>query len=193
MNAINLDLLPSCSEAIAKILEKGALGQVVLHECGKSQENYENFWLSLVGGEGEKTEATKEARNLLIQELPKQFQYITAFHGCRVYVPDSYRRDGIMACEPKRLLKWAIECFEWKKEDAWEAFNRIDQKYLEHNEGKVYAVKSMRFYMKNRNGYCHAKGSELLGIIASQMKPNRREELYRNGEPSIIEFLVPLK
>ena len=184
MNAINIDLLPTYSGAIEKILEKRSLGRAVLQECRKSAKNYSNFRLSLIGGEGRKTEVTKEARNLLIQELPKQFQYITAFHGCRVYEPESYRSKGIMVCEPKKLLQWAIEYFEWKKEEVWEALGRLKQDssgYLKHNAGKVYAVKSMKYYMEEGNGYGHAKGSELLSCIASRIKPNRKEDLYRNG------------
>lgn len=196
MNAINIDLLPTYSGAIEKILEKRSLGRAVLQECRKSAKNYSNFRLALIGGEGRKTEVTKEARNLLIQELPKQFQYITAFHGCRVYEPKSYRRDGILVCEPKKLLQWAIQYFGWKKEKVWEALDRLKQDcsdYLEHNAGKVYAVKSMMYYMEEENGFCHTKGSELLSCMASQMKPNRKEDLYRKGEPSIIKFRIPIQ
>ena len=196
MNAINIDLLPSFSGTIAKILEKGTLDRAVLQECRKSAENYGNFRLSLIGGEGKKTEATKAASNLLSKELPKQFQYITGFHGCRVYEPERYRRDGIMACDPIKLLQWAIEYFRWNNEDAWETFDKFKQEYpyyLEHNAGRVYAVKSMRYHMEEENGFCHSKGSELLSCIASRMKPNRSEDLYRKGEPSIIEFLMPLQ
>ena len=47
--------------------------------------------------------------------------------------------------------------------------------------------------MEEENGFCHSKGSELLRCIASRMRPNRREDLYRNGEPSIIEFQMPFQ
>ena len=195
MNAINMDLLPSWSGAIAKILEEGTLGRTVLQECRKSAKIYSNFRLSLIGGEGKKTEATKAAGDLLLKELPKQFEFITAFHGCRVYEPEWYRRDGLIACEPKMFLQRYIEYFGWNKEDAWRAFDKLKQDipgYLPHNEGKVYAVRSMRYYMEARSGFCHAKGSELLSRIASRMKPSRRKELYKRGEPSIIQFQVPL-
>lgn len=195
MNAINMDLLPSWSGAVAEILEKGALDRTVLQECRKSADNYKNFQLSLIGGEGEKTEATRAARDLLLKELPKQYRSVTFFHGCRVYEPEWYRRDGIMVCEPERLLQRHIEWLGWKMEDACKALDRINQEdpnYLAHNEGKVFAVKSMSFHMEARSGFCHAKGSELLNRIASRMKPSRKEELYKIGEPSIIEFQVPL-
>ena len=195
LNAINMDLLPSWSGAVATILEKRALGRTVLQECRKNTDNYKKFQLSLIGGEGEKTEATKAARDLLLKELPKQFRYVTYFHGCRVYEHEWYRRDGIMVCEPEWLLQRHIECLGWKMEDALQALDKLKQDipgYLPHNEGKVFAVWSMSFHMEARSGFCHAKGSELLGLIASNMNPNRKEELYKIGEPSIIEFQVPL-
>lgn len=188
---INIDNLPSYCGKIEGILEDAGLLASVKYECRESEEGFRNFWSYLDSREGSSLVARK-ALEVLSQEIPKHISHITAFHGCRVDAPENYRKHGLKACDPQQIVKDAITRFG--DEDQVREIARELRKngYIQHNGGKIYAVKSMKHHMEN-GGLCHATGSELLGLIAKRLTPSREEELYSNGEPSVIEFLVPLE
>lgn len=188
---INIDNLPSYCGIVEKILEESGLLASVKCECRESEEGFRNFWSYLDSREGSSLVARK-ALEVLSQEIPKHISHITAFHGCRVDAPENYRKHGLKACDPEQIVKDAIARFGDEGQIRAIARELRQNGYIQHNAAKVYSVKSMKHHMEN-GGLCHATGSELFGIIAKRLTPSREEELYRNGEPSIIEFLVPLE
>jgi len=186
---LNIDKPSVYFDIIEGILEGGKLLREVCEECRKSEESFRNFWRFLDAREGDSTLAPY-ALELLCKEVPSHFDYITAFHGCRVYESEQYRCGGLKVGDPNDILLEAIERFEAEAQVRSIYEQLRNEGYTAHNAGKVYGVKSIKHHME-RGGLCHAKGSELLGIIASRMTPNKIEQLYNTGEPSIIEYLVP--
>jgi hypothetical protein len=65
------------------------------------------------------------------------------------------------------------------------------QDYIRDNGGKVCAVKSLKARQEN-GGYGQTQGSETLRNILSRHCPSALERILQIGEPSIIEFVIPV-
>ena len=121
-------------------------------------------------------------------EFWEQYDFYTGFHGCFVENPDDYRLRGIRAGNPDEIYRIAVEKFG-REEKIRTVFEDLRETgYLEHNTGKVFAVQSIE-YFKEDGGFCHAKGSELLGMVAKKIGLSS-EDIYASGDPSIIEFVA---
>ena len=192
MGQINIDFLPSYAPFIEETLRGEDLYTGLLSEALSSEASFRSLWnhLDTNGIDGESKIASDCVR-AISEAVSQMCSHVTAFHGCRVYSEETYREKGIQKSDTEAILKNAIERFgsEEQVRKIYAALQR--QGYTTHNGGKVYGVKSMKHHMEN-GGFCHAKGSELLGIIASRMSPNMEANLYSSGEPSIIEYLVPI-
>ena len=191
MYAINIDFLPSYASLIEETLRGEDLLTGLRSESLESEASFRSLWLHLDtnGIEGESKVASDCVR-AISKAVSLKCCHITAFHGCRVYSVETYREYGIRKSDTEAILQNAIDRLG-AEEQVREIYASLQsQGYTSHNGGKVYGVKSMKHHMEN-GGLCHAKGSELLGIIASRMSPNMEATLYRTGEPSIIEYLVP--
>ena len=191
MPAINIDFLPSYAPLIEEALRAENIYSGLLSECLESEDSYRSLWLHLDtnGIEGDSRVAGECVRKIS-NAISLKCSHITAFHGCRVYSAETYRENGIRRSDTEAILQNAIDRLG-AEEQVREIYASLQsQGYTSHNGGKVYGVKSMKHHMDN-GGLCHAKGSELLGIIASRISPNMEATLYRTGEPSIIEYLVP--
>ena len=162
----------------------------MLCECLESEDSFRSLWqhLDTDGIEGESRVAAACVEEIC-RTICEKCGYVVAFHGCRVYTAQTYREYGIQSSNTESILRNAIERFgsDTQVRKIYTTLQR--EGYTCHNGGKVYGVKSIKHHMEN-GGLCHAKGSELLGIIASRMSPNTESSLYRTGEPSIIEYLV---
>ena len=193
MGPINIDFLPSYAPLIEESLHAEDLYTELQSETLASEASYRSLWLHLDtnGIEGDSRVAGDCVRKIS-NAISLKCSHITAFHGCRVYSAETYRENGIQRSDTEAILQNAIARLG-AEEQVREIYASLQsQGYTSHNGGKVYGVKSMKHHMEN-GGLCHAKGSELLGIIASRMSPNMEASLYRTGEPSIIEYLVPTK
>ena len=192
MDPINIDFLPSYAPLIEETLHAEDLYTVLLGETLKSEKSFRSLWnhLDTNGIDGESRVAGDCVR-VISKAVSLKSGYITAFHGCRVDSAETYREKGIQKSYTEAILKNAIERFG-AEEQVREIYATLQsQGYTIHNSGKVYGVKSIKYHME-RGSLCSAKGSELLGIIASRMSPNMEAILYSSGEPSIIEYLVPI-
>lgn len=193
MGPIHLDFLPSYAPLLEETLRAEDLYGGLLSETLASETGFRSLWnhLDTNGIDGESKVASDCVR-VISKAVSLKCSHVTAFHGCRVYSAEAYREDGIRKSDTEAILQNAIERFG-AEEQVREIYATLQsQGYTTHNGGKVYGVKSMKHHMEN-GGLCHAKGSELLGIIASRMSPNMEANLYTSGEPSIIEYLVPIE
>ena len=193
MGPINLDFLPSYAPLIEETLHAEGLYTGLLGETLASEASFRSLWnhLDTNGIDGE-SEVASDCVRATRNAVSLKCSHVTAFHGCRVYSAETYREDGIRKSDTEAILQNAIERFG-DEEQVREIYATLKSHgYTTHNGGKVYGVKSMKHHMEN-GGLCHAKGSELLGIIASRMSPNMEANLYSGGEPSIIEYLVPIE
>lgn len=178
------------ASTITDILGRKSLLKKIHEHCGCDEINFRKFWNYLDANEGPNPLA-ESSLSVLCEELMNVFTHIKAYHGCRMYPESTYDQNGILCSSPEKLIEWAIQKFG-DREQVTQIVKELGGEYISHNSSKVYAVKSMRHFQEN-GGYCHAKGSELLGIIAKRMTPSRENELYAIGEPSIIEFLIPIR
>ena len=191
MPAINIDFLPSFAPLIEETLRVENIYSPLLRECLESEESYRGLWLHLdTNGIDSDSKVAGDCVRKICNAIRLKCSHVTAYHGCRVYSAETYRENGIRKSDTEAILQNAIERFG-AEEHVRDIYASLQgQGYTSHNGGKVYGVKSMKHHMEN-GGLCHAKGSELLGIIASRMSPNMEATLYSSGEPSIIEYLVP--
>ena len=192
MYTINIDFLPSYASLIDETLHAEDLYTGLLRESLASEAGFRSLWnhLDTNGFDGESKVASDCVRAIR-KAVSLKCSHVTAFHGCRVYSAETYRENGIRKSDTEAILQNAIERFG-AEEQVREIYATLQsQGYTIHNSGKVYGVKSIKYHME-RGSLCSAKGSELLGIIASRMSPNMEAILYSSGEPSIIEYLVPI-
>lgn len=193
MEPASIDFLPSYAPLIKETLHTEDLYTGLLGETLASEASFRSLWnhLDTNGIDGESKVASDCVRAIR-KAVSLKCSHVTAFHGCRVYSAETYREDGIRKSDTEAILQIAIERFgdEGQVRGIYGALQ--GQGYTTHNGGKVYGVKSMKHHMEN-GGLCHAKGSELLRYIASRMSPNMEANLYSSGEPSIIEYLVPIE
>ena len=192
MGPINLDFLPSYAPLIEETLHAEGLYTGLLRETLETETGFRSLWnhLDTNGIDGE-SKVADDCVRAISEAINQTCGHVTAFHGCRVYSAEAYREDGIRKSDTEAILQNAIERFG-AEEQVREIYATLQsQGYTTHNGGMVYGVKSMKHHME-KGGLCHAKGSELLGIIASRMSPNMEAILYSSGEPSIIEYLVPI-
>ena len=193
MGPINLDFLPSHAPLIEETLHAEGLYTGLLRETLETETGFRSLWnhLDTNGIDGESKVASDCVRAIR-KAVSLKCSHVTAFHGCRVYSAETYREDGIRKSDTEAILQIAIERFgdEGQVRGIYGALQ--GQGYTTHNGGKVYGVKSLKHHME-RGSLCSAKGSELLRYIASRMSPNMEANLYSSGEPSIIEYLVPIE
>lgn len=193
MGPVNLDFLPSYAPLIQETLRAEDLYMGLLCETLASETSFRSLWNHLdPNGNGGESKVASDCVRAISKAVRLKCSHVTAFHGCRVCSAAMYRDNGIRKSDTEGILQNAIERFG-AEEQVREIYGALQsQGYTTHNGGKVYGVTSMKHHMEN-GGLCHAKGSELLGIIASRMSPNMEQNLYSSGEPSIIEYLVPTK
>ncbi len=161
----------------------------ILRYCRQNEQNFRKCLNWLMSRE-DHCPLAKDTLDLAVLELSNRLSFIHAFHGCRVTPDSHYEIEGIMPLTrdwiETEIIRWAGELPK-----AGSEANDWLQNYLRDYSGKVCAVKSLALHQE-RGGYCHPSGSETLRTILQKQFPDALARYLQAGEPSIIEFRIPL-
>ncbi|MDQ5979504.1 MAG: hypothetical protein QG602_2478 [Verrucomicrobiota bacterium] len=161
----------------------------IRRQCRADEDSFRHCWRWLESRDRTSLIA-KAAYNCLLDELSAVVTHVHAFHGCRVYADSTYHIEGIKPLTDEwitaEVRKWA-GTIPASESDA----GRLLQDYIRDYGGKVCAVKSLKAH-QDKGGYGHALGSEALRKILNLHCPSGLERMLQTGEPSIIEFTIPV-
>ncbi len=156
----------------------------------RSEDSFRTFWNSL-DENAEKSCLVLACEKVLFEKIPNHSRYLVAYHGCLYDADSTYDIEGIKITNTDALVEKAIREFKDVEQVKTIVRRLRSDGYIRYNDGKVFAVKSLDCHTEHGN-WCHTKGSEILRIIADRMRPSRLSDYLARGEPSIIEFLVPI-
>ncbi len=130
----------------------------------------------------------------LLERLPRRYQFIRAFHGCRTDSQQSYLEQGLLPSDPCDLNRIAFEVFS-NKQRVEAAIQDLVEKslgssYPDHNKGKVFFCLQMEHLVEDCGHYL-LYGSEYLLCIANRV--GEPGALRRRGRATAIECNVPIK
>ncbi len=161
----------------------------LLGECHRNEDNFRICWRWLECHDCTSPIA-EAAYHCLVDELSKVVTHVHAFHGCRVSAESTYQTEGIKPLTTEWIM---AEVRQWASTlpapDS--AAGIMLQDYIRVYGGKVCAVKSLKAHQEN-GGYGHTQGSETLRKILSLHCPSALERMLLFGEPSVIEFVIPV-
>ena len=161
----------------------------ILRECRRDEDSFRNCWRWLECRDC-LSPIAEAAHQCLVDRLRELVTHVHAFHGCRVTADSTYHTEGIKPLTAEwitaEVRKWACTL---PAPDS--PADKILQDYLRGYSGKVCAVKSLKAHQEN-GGYGHALGSETLRNILGRHCPSALERMLQTGEPSIIEFTIPV-
>ena len=161
----------------------------VRRECRRNEASFRNCWCWLDSRVGTSPIAEATLR-CVVDKFSEVVTHVHAFHGCRVTVDSSYHSEGIKPLTrdwiTSEVRKWAGNL-----PSPNSPAGMLLQDYLRGYSGKVCAVKSLSAHQEN-GGYGHALGSETLRNIIERHCPSALERILQIGEPSIIEFAIPV-
>ena len=174
---------------IESVLTEHNLRAEIIHFCQQAESDFRACWQWLDDRDSP-CPLAETALTLAVNELSKRVSHVHAFHGCRVIPDSSYCANGILPLArgwiEAEIIKWAGIL-----PSSGSPADRLMQNYLRSYSGKVCAVKSLRVHQEN-GGYGHALGSETLRSILRLHDPKALNRFLQTGEPSIIEFLIPV-
>ena len=188
MKSVSLDD-DSFFEWIDRVLSGDDLCEKWLESCRQDEANFRASWYWLTSREHSCPYA-ESALFRMLHEPGIGITHVHAFHGCRIFSDSTYLSHGIQPLSREwietEIVKWSGTLPTKQSEAA-----KWLQHYLEDYEGKLCAVKSLQFH-QGRRGYWHTKGSETLRKILELHAPDALNRYLFGGQPSILEFLIPV-
>ncbi len=189
IRAVCIDDGSSFLNLIDEVLSQERLREEVRQECRRSEDSFRTCWRWLESRDCSAPIATS-AFNCLLAELSGAVTHVHAFHGCRVTQDSTYDVDGIKPLTgdfiAKEVTKWAGTL-----PNPYSEAGRLLESYLAGYSGRVCAVKSLVTHQEN-GGYGHSLGSEALRNILALHCPSALARMLQAGEPTIIEFRIPV-
>ncbi len=135
-----------------------------------------------------------KARENLIESVLSQFTYFRAFHGCRPFSFESYKRDGLVVLTRQRLANIAFELFD-KTIPLNELQQLAEVADLQTRLGNLYFCANAEALI-SRCGYYLIYGSEALNCLWKDCLSRFHESQSRHrekGTPTVFACDVPLE
>ena len=146
--------------------------------------------VSSISSCSELPEVVNDTLTAFILSAENRIEYVSAYHGCRVFKESDYKERGIKKLETDRIVKWCKDFFG-HHERIDEILSELGEDYIRHGESGVFCMCGIEAAKKNR--CCHPDGSELVRCIASRLGPNEKEKYFAEGTPCFIEVRTPIE
>lgn len=181
---MNLDL--ENPQPFWELISKNEKGQNQVLKLCKNNEHL----VSSISAYSELPEVLNDTLTTFVSSAEKRIEYVSAYHGCRVFKESDYTERGIKKLERDRIVRWCKDFFG-RHERIDEILSELGEDYIQHGESAVFCMRGIEAAKKNRCPY--PDGSELARCIASRLGPNEEERYFAEGTPCFIEVRTPIE